>query len=245
MKIKKIDEILKNNPYPGRGIIFGRNPGGNKAVIAYFIMGRSENSRNRVFVESGNNGENVRSMAFDESKVTDPSLIIYTPVRVMGNRVFVTNGSQTDTIAQAMDVQSTFERALKLIEFEPDAPYYTPRISGVLHFLEFESRKFNYALSIAKTANGDPASCQRFHYSYYEPLAGEGHFIHTYANDSEKLPSFSGEPPTIEIPGSIDEFTDMLWNSMDNNNKISLFTRYVDAATGEYESRIINKNKKG
>ncbi|MDR0197203.1 MAG: IMP cyclohydrolase, partial [Oscillospiraceae bacterium] len=186
-------------------------------------------------------GKNVRSKAFDESKVTDPSLIIYTPVRIMGNKVIVSNGDHTDAIAEFMDVQMTFEQALRYCDFESDEPYYTPRISGIVHFAEYESRKFNYALSIIKSANGNPGSCQRFLFSYNNPVAGFGHFIHTYKRDGEPLPSFEGEPILIETCNDIDEFTRLIWDNLDSNNKISLFTRFIDVGTGEFESRIINK----
>jgi len=244
MEIKKIGELLKLNPYQGRGIIMGRVPAGNKAALAYFIMGRSENSRNRIFVESGGKAKNIRSKAFDESKVIDPSLIIYTAVRVYDNRVIITNGDHTDKIVKLMDKQMTFEQALREIDFEPDAPFYTPRISSIMHFCFGESRRFNYAMAISKTAGGDPTSCQRFLYAYNSPIAGQGHFIHTYMSDREPMPSFTGEPHTIEIPDNIDDFTNSIWDNLDNNNKISLFTRYINVSSGEDESRIINKNVK-
>ena len=236
--MKKISEVLQSHAYPGRGIIMGMTPDGNKAAIAYFIMGRSENSRNRVFVDEG---DNLRTQAFDESKVTDPSLIIYNPVKTdMGkSRVIVTNGVQTDGIAQLMDKkQLTFERALQFIEFEPDAPIYTPRISSIMNL-----REFNYALSIAKTADGNPDSCSRFVYSY-EPVAGQGHFIHTYDHENKELkllPSFAGEPIAIEIDADIDVFTDNIWSSLNADNKVSLFTRFIDLDSKKAESRVINK----
>ena len=227
---------LKGNSYPGRGIVIGRTPEGTKAVMAYFIMGRSENSRNRVFVKDG---EGIRTQAFEPSKMTDPSLVIYAPVRVLGNKTIVTNGDQTDTIYEGMDKQLTFEQSLRSREFEPDGPNYTPRISGILHI---ENGKFNYAMSILKSADGNPASCNRFTFAYENPMAGEGHFIHTYIGDGNPLPSFEGEPKKVNIPDSIEEFTNLLWENLNEENKVSLFVRYVDIATGTYETRIVNKN---
>lgn len=237
MKAISIANELSGNPYPGRGIIIGRSKDGKKAVTAYFIMGRSSNSRNRVFVEDG---EGIRTQAFDPDKLEDPSLIIYAPVRVLGNKTIVTNGDQTDTIYEGMDKQLTFEQSLRSREFEPDAPNYTPRISGIMHI---ESGSFNYAMSILKSNNGNPDSCLRYTFAYENPLAGQGHFIHTYQSDGNPLPSFEGEPKLIEISGDIDELTELLWNSLNEDNKVSLFVRYIDIATGKYESRIVNKNK--
>ena len=237
MDTRNLANELSSNSYPGRGIVIGKSSDGKYAVTAYFIMGRSENSRNRVFVEDGNG---IRTKAFDESKLTDPSLIIYAPVRVLGNKTIVTNGDQTDTIFDGMEKNMTFEESLRSREFEPDAPNYTPRISGVMHI---ENGKYNYEMSILKSNNGDPSSCNRFTYSYENPKAGEGRFIHTYMNDGNPLPSFEGEPKVVEIKGSIDEFKDMIWNSLNEDNKVSLFVRYVNIETGEVESRIVNKNK--
>ena len=237
MEMLSIEKELQENSYPGRGIIIGRSADGAKAVAAYFIMGRSENSRNRVFVEDG---EGIRTQAFDESKLTDPSLIIYAPVRVLGNKTIVTNGDQTDTIYEGMDRQMTFEQALRSREFEPDAPNYTPRISGIMHV---EGGKFNYAMSILKSRNGDPGSCCRYTFAYENAVPGEGHFIHTYMHDGNPLPSFEGEPKPVEIEGNIDEFTDKVWNSLNEDNKVSLFVRFIDIETGKWESRIVNKNK--
>ena len=231
-----LQQELKENSYPGRGIILGKSLNGKYAVSAYFIMGRSTNSRNRIFVEDG---EGIRTQAFDPSKLEDPSLIIYAPVRVLGNKTIVTNGDQTDTIYEGMDKQLTFEQSLRTREFEPDAPNYTPRISGIIHL---EKKSFNYALSIIKSNHGDPDSCERFTYAYENPKAGEGHFIHTYMHDGNPLPSFEGEPRTVEIPDNIDDFAGMLWNSLNEDNKVSLFVRYIDVETGKYETRIINKN---
>lgn len=237
MEMLSIEKELQENSYPGRGIIIGRSADGKKAVTAYFIMGRSENSRNRVFVEDG---EGIRTQAFDESKLTDPSLIIYAPVRVLGNKTIVTNGDQTDTIYEGMDRQMTFEQSLRSREFEPDAPNYTPRISGIMHV---EGGKFNYAMSILKSRNGDPGSCCRYTFAYENAVPGEGHFIHTYMHDGNPLPSFEGEPKRIAISDDMDAFADTLWSSLNEDNKVSLFVRYIDIATGTYESKIINKNK--
>ncbi len=237
--MKKIDiyNELKNNDYPGRGIVIGKSADGKKAVTAYFIMGRSVNSRNRVFVEDGCG---IRTQAFDPSKLSDPHLIIYAPVRVLGNKTIVTNGDQTDTIYELMNQQLTFEQALRTREFEDDAPNYTPRISGIM---KVENGDYSYAMSILKSANGNGASCQRFTFSYKAPVAGEGHFIHTYMGDGNPLPSFEGEPKLVEIPNDIEEFTENLWTSLNEDNKVSLFVRFIDIETGKTESRIINKNK--
>lgn len=237
MKMLSIAEELAGNSYPGRGIIIGKSTDGKKAVTAYFIMGRSENSRNRVFVEEG---EGIRTEAFDPSKLVDPSLIIYAPVRVLGNKTIVTNGDQTDTIYEGMDKQLTFEQSLRSREFEPDEPNYTPRISGVMHL---ENGTYNYAMSILKSNNGNPEACNRYTFAYQNPVNGEGHFIHTYMGDGNPLPSFEGEPKLIAIQDEIDDFTELLWNHLNEDNKVSLFVRYIDIATGEYETRIVNKNK--
>ena len=237
MKMISIEKELKENSYPGRGIVIGRSADGTKAVTAYFIMGRSENSRNRVFVEDG---EGIRTQAFDPSKLTDPSLIIYAPVRVLGNKTIVTNGDQTDTIYEGMDKQLTFEQSLRSREFEPDGPNYTPRISGVMHI---ENGNFNYAMSILKSNNGNPDSCNRYTFAYENPVAGEAHFIHTYMHDGNPLPSFEGEPKLVEAMDNMEEFADLLWNSLNEENKVSLFVRYIDIETGEYETKIVNKNK--
>lgn len=237
MKMLSIEQELKSNSYPGRGIIIGKSPDGKKAVTAYFIMGRSENSRNRVFVEDG---EGIRTQAFDPSKLTDPSLIIYAPVRVLGNKTIVTNGDQTDTIYEGMDKQLTFEQSLRSREFEPDGPNYTPRISGVMHI---ENGNFNYAMSILKSNNGNPDSCNRYTFAYENPVAGEAHFIHTYMHDGDPLPSFEGEPKLVEAMDNMEEFADLLWNSLNEENKVSLFVRYIDIETGNYETKIVNKNK--
>lgn len=237
MNMLSLEQELKSNAYPGRGIVIGKTPDGKKAVTAYFIMGRSANSRNRVFVEDG---EGIRTQAFDPSKLEDPSLIIYAPVRVLGNKTIVTNGDQTDTIYEGMDKQLTFEQSLRCREFEPDGPNYTPRISGIMHI---ENGSYNYAMSILKSNNGNPDACNRYTFAYENPVAGEGHFIHTYMHDGNPLPSFEGEPKWVGMMDDMDAFTDMLWNSLNEDNKVSLFVRYIDIATGSYETRIVNKNK--
>ncbi len=231
-----LEQELKNNSYPGRGIIIGRSADGTKAVTAYFIMGRSENSRNRVFVTEG---EGIRTEAFDPSKLTDPSLIIYAPVRVLGNKTIVTNGDQTDTIYEGLDRQLTFEQSLRSREFEPDGPNYTPRISGVMHI---ENGKYSYAMSILKSNNGNPDACLRYTYAYENAIPGEGRFIHTYKCDGNPLPSFEGEPKLVDIPNDMHEFAELLWNNLNEDNKVSLFVRYIDIETGKYETTIINKN---
>lgn len=236
MRMLSLKEELESNAYPGRGIVIGKSADGKYAVTAYFIMGRSSNSRNRVFVEEG---QGIRTQAFDPSKLEDPSLIIYAPVRVLGNKTIVTNGDQTDTIYEGMDKQLTFEQSLRSREFEPDGPNYTPRISGIMHL---ENGSYNYAMSILKSNNGNPESCNRYTFAYQNPAAGEGHFIHTYMHDGNPLPSFEGEPKLVEIPDDMDAFTDMIWNSLNEENKVSLFVRYIEIATGEYRSRIVNKN---
>ena len=220
MQMLSLEKELKENAYPGRGIVIGKSPNGKYAVTAYFIMGRSENSRNRVFVEDG---DGIRTQAFDPSKLSDPSLIIYAPVRVLGNKTIVTNGDQTDTIYELMDKQQTFEQALRTREFEPDGP--------------------NYAMSILKSNNRNPDACNRYTFAYSNPVNGEGHFIHTYMCDGNPLPSFEGEPKLVEMSDDMEAFTNMLWESLNEDNKVSLFVRYIDIATGETKSTIVNKNK--
>ena len=237
MKTLDIATLLRENAYPGRGIILGKTPDGKNAVIAYFIMGRSVNSRNRVFEATA---DGIRTKAFDESKLSDPHLIIYSPVRVLGNKTIVTNGDQTDTIYDHMDRQETFEQSLRTREYEDDAPNYTPRISGIVHM---EDDSFNYAMSILKSADGNPDSVHRFTFSYNNPLCGEGHFIHTYMGDGNPLPSFEGEPEKIATVDDIDAFTDMLWNSLNEDNKVSLFVRYINVETKQATARIVNKNQ--
>ncbi|MBR2907513.1 MAG: IMP cyclohydrolase [Clostridia bacterium] len=237
MKVSTINEELRSLAYHGRGIIIGKSADSKKAVTAYFIMGRSENSRNRVFVAEG---DAMRTKAYDESKMTDPHLIIYYPVRVLGNKTIVTNGDQTDTIYELMDKQMTFEQALRTREFEDDKPNFTPRISGIIHR---EDGSMNFAMSILKSAEGDESSCERFTYAYSNPVAGKAKFIHTYNCDGNPLPSFEGEPKTLELPDvDIDELTDLIWTNLNEDNKVSLFVRYIDLASGECETRIVNKN---
>ena len=237
MKVTSIANELNSLAYHGRGIIIGKSADSKKAVTAYFIMGRSVNSRNRVFVAEG---DAMRTKAFDESKMVDPHLIIYYPVRVLGSKTIVTNGDQTDTIYNLMDKQMTFEQALRTREFEDDAPNFTPRISGIIHH---ENGEMNYALSILKSAEGDDSSCERFTYAYEKPLAGKAKFIHTYNGDGDPLPSFEGEPKTLELPEmDIDALTDLIWNNLNEDNKVSLFVRYIDLADGKTETRIVNKN---
>ena len=225
---------LSENSYPGRGILLGRSADNTKAVIAYFIMGRSENSRNRIF-ETTDDG--IRTKAFDESKMVDPSLIIYHPVRVVEGTTIVTNGDQTDTVADAFRDGTGWVRALRTREFEPDGPNYTPRISGMVR------PDGSYRLSILKSADGDPACCQRFFFEYDTPIAGQGHFISTYETDGNPLPSFQGAPKTVAMGSeSLKDFGDGLWESLNADNKVSLFVRYIDLKNGETESLIYNKH---
>ena len=222
MKMLSLEQELKGNAYPGRGIVIGKSEDGKYAVTAYFIMGRSENSRNRVFVTEG---DGIRTQAYDPSKLTDPSLIIYAPVRVLGKETIVTNGDQTDTVYDGISKGLTFEQSLRSREFEPDAPNYTPRISGML---TVENGRFDYQMSILKSNNGNPAACNRYTFSYENPVAGEGHFIHTYLCDGNPLPSFEGEPNLVAIQDNIEIFTELLWNSLNADNKVSLFVRYIN-----------------
>ena len=236
MILRHLSEELSASTYPGRGIVVGRSEDGRYAVTAYFIMGRSVNSRNRVFVEDG---EGIRTQAYDPSKMEDPSLIIYAPVRVLGTNTIVTNGDQTDTIWQGLQEGKTFGESLRSREFEPDAPNYTPRISALL---DTRGGEYEYRMSILKSADGDPSCCERFTYSYDNPKAGEGHFIHTYQCDGDPLPSFEGEPARVDVTGDIDSFTDLVWNSLNEDNKVSLFVRFIDIENGTYSTRIVNKN---
>ena len=228
-----IYEDLKSNSYPGRGIVIGKNADNKNMVVAYFIMGRSENSRNRIFIEDGCG---IKTKAFDDSKLTDPSLIIYSPVRVLGDDLIVTNGDQTDTIYDFMKDGKTFEEALRTRTFEPDPPNFTPRISGVVN-------GGNYKLSILKSADGNEASARRYFYEYYDTPAGMGHFIHTYKCDGNPIPSFVGEPKQVELSGDIDEFTLKMWENLNPDNKVSLFVRYINLENGTTETRIVNKNQ--
>ena len=230
MEMLSLEKELKENSYPGRGIVIGRSADGKKAVTAYFIMGRSENSRNRVFVEDG---EGIRTQAFDPSKLTDPSLIIYAPVRVLGNKTIVTNGDQTDTIYEGMDHQLTFEQSLRSREFEPDGPNYTPRISGIMHV---ENGSYSYAMSILKSNNGDPSSCNRYTFAYQNAKAGEGHFIHTYQCDGNPIPSFAGEPEKVALHGDIEQLALDTWMNLNEDNKVSLYANVNGEVT------IFNKN---
>ena len=234
-KINCIKELLSSNTYPGRGIIIGKSEDGKKAVTAYFIMGRSENSRNRVFIE---NGEEVIIHPFDASKVEDPSLIIYSPIRVYENNLIVTNGDQTDTVYDGLEAGMSFEDALTQREFEPDAPNFTPRISGMI---TFDENDFTYKMNILKSADAQGTACNRFNYAY-KSLAGLGHFIHTYVCDGNPIPTFQGEPERVFIPSDIDEFTQAIWSTLNEQNKISLYVRFVDLETGDVENRMINKN---
>ena len=233
MELFNLEKLLKENSYPGRGIVLGMTKDGKNAVIAYFIMGRSENSRNRIFVTED---ENMKTEAFDPAKLVDPSLIIYYPVRTFGETTIVTNDDQTDTIFTALNAGKSFEDALRTREFEPDAPNYTPRISGIIE------KDGSYKLSILKSANGNGASCERFFYEYNQPIAGEGRFIHTYLHDGTPIPSFEGDPTRVVIDGDIDQFTASLWESLNPENKVSLFTRFINLKTGKTETKIVNKN---
>ena len=234
MKAVELTNLLKENTYPGRGIALGITPNGKQAVMVYFIMGRSANSRNRVFdpIEGG-----IRTMAADPAKLEDPSLIIYNPVRTLGNDHIVTNGDQTDTIYEHIQQGKTFEDALRTRTFEPDGPNWTPRISGLLHW---EKDSASYKLSILKSADGNGDSARRYFFEYPQPVAGEGHFIHTYQKDESPLPSFEGEPRKISIPENIKDFANAVWESLNADNKVSLFIRTIDLATGETEDTIYN-----
>lgn len=235
MKPVDLYEELKGNSYPGRGIVIGKSQDGKSAVTAYFIMGRSVNSRNRVFEAEG---ENLRTRAFDPALLSDPSLVIYFPVRMFDGGMIVTNGDQTDTVYEFLQAGKTFEEALRTRTFEPDPPIFTPRISGIL---EFSDSGFTYKLSILKSTDGDESYAQRQFFEY-EPKAGLGHFIHTYQGDGDPVPSFEGEPTPVNLSGDIDSFTSGLWENLNEANKVSLFVRYIDLATGKSETRIVNKN---
>ena len=237
MKQVSLADELRSHEYPGRGIVIGRSEDGKYAVTVYFIMGRSENSRNRIFVEDG---DGIRTEAFDPSKMVDPSLIIYAPVRVLGNETIVTNGDQTDTIYEGLAKGKTFDQALRTRMFEPDAPNYTPRISGLLYV---EEGAFDYQLSILKSSEGRPEECLRYTFYYDSPFPGEGRLIHTYERNEEPLPAFEGEPTRVTISGDIDTLTESVWNSLHEDTKVSLFVRFIDIETGKWESRIVNKNQ--
>jgi IMP cyclohydrolase len=237
MEKRTLKQELGENVYPGRGIIVGRSEDGKYAVTAYFIMGRSSNSRNRVFVTEG---EGIRTEAFDPALLEDPSLIIYAPVRVLGTNTIVTNGDQTDTIYEGMEKGLTFEQSLRSRTFEPDGPNFTPRISANMHV---EDGKYDISMSILKSDDGDPECTNRYLFTYDNPKAGIGRFIHTYMTDGNPLPSFEGEPAVVGISGDIDAFTAEVWDNLNEDNKVSLFVRYIDIATGETQTRIVNKNK--
>ena len=236
MNIALLKDAVSATTYPGRGIILGTNDAG-KAVAAYFIMGRSVNSRNRVFMPQG---DGLRTEAFDPAKLSDPSLVIYNAVRVLGDTTIVTNGDQTDTIYDHMVSGGSFETALNSRTFEPDAPNYTPRISGIINMV---SDSFSYRLSILKSAMGNPAVCQRYFYDYDRPMTGVGHFIHTYSADGNPLPSFEGEPEPVKLSGDIDRIASEIWENLNEENKISLFVRVIDPKVHSFTTRIINKNK--
>ncbi len=237
MKIRDIATELKNNAYPGRGILLGRSADHKSAVIAYFIMGRSENSRNRIFVETE---DGIRTEAFDPSKLSDPSLIIYHPVRMVGRTTVVTNGDQTDTVADALLAGKSYIDALRTRCFEPDPPNYTPRISGVVE------ADGSYCLSILKSFDGNPSCNKRFFFEYDAPMAGFGHFIHTYMSDGDPLPSFEGEPETVGVDApDADALADLLWENLNPDHKVSLYVSYIDIATGNASSVIKNKNNEG
>lgn len=235
-KIDRLNQVLAGNSYPGRGIVVGKSENGKSAVFAYFIMGRSENSRNRVFVE---NGDDVTIYPFDESKVEDPSLIIYSPVRRYKNSYIVTNGDQTDTVYDGLKDGKCFTRALKSRCFEPDAPNFTPRISAILNLDD----QFSYKMSILKSATADGAACNRYTFDY-APIAGLGHFIHTYNCDGNPIPTFTGEPERVAIGNDIDEFANGIWNNLNATNKVSAYVAYIDLASGEKTSRLFNKHSK-
>ena len=235
-KINDIGQLINGNPYVGRGIVIGKTADGKKAAAAYFIMGRSANSRNRVFTIK--EGE-IFTEPFDVSKVEDPSLIIYAAIRSFENKLIVTNGDQTNTIYDGLKAGKSFSQALTAREFEPDAPNLTPRISGMLSFADND---FSYEMSILKSADAEGTACNRYSFSF-AALNGLGHFIHTYVTDGNPIPTFQGEPERVAIPDCIDCFTSSIWENLDENNKISLYTRYIDLETGSYEERLINKNK--
>ncbi len=234
-KINNIGELIKDNEYVGRGIVIGKTSDGTKAAVAYFIMGRSENSRNRIFKEED---EDITIYPFDESKVEDPSLIIYHPIRVIDNKLIVTNGDQTDTIYDYVKEGKTFKEALETRQFEPDAPNYTPRISGML---TFDGGDFKYSMSILKSLDADGTECARYTFDY-KPMKGLGHFIHTYECNGNPIPTFQGEPERVEVPNDIDEFAENLWNNLNDDNKISLYVRYIDLGDGAVQSVMYNKN---
>ena len=234
--VNNMGALIKDNSYVGRGIVIGKSADGEKAAFAYVIMGRSENSRNRIFTE---NGDDVTIYPFDASKVEDPSLIIYSPVRKIGNSLIVTNGDQTDTVYDFVKEGKSFEEALETREFEPDSPNFTPRISGIMNFADDD---FSYKMSILKSADAQGSECNRYTFSY-KALSGLGHFIHTYNHDGNPIPTFTGEPERVEIPNDIDEFTTNIWENLNEDNKISIYVRYINLKDGSVENRMINKNQ--
>ena len=236
MKLKKLEELLKNNTYPGRGIVVGKSADDKHAVVAYFIMGRSENSRNRVFEETN---DGITTKAFDETKLSDPRLIIYRPIRKQGNTLVVTNGDQTDTVIEGFSQGKTFQEALRTRTFEPDAPNFTPRISAQIRF----GAQFSYEMSLIKSDNGNPKSVLRYFYEYAQPQRGQGRFLHTYHSDGDPIPSFQGEPHAVEIAGDIECFTATLWENLNAENKVSLYTCYIELTGGKTRTKIVNKNK--
>ena len=235
-EVKSMHDRLEGNTYPGRGIVIGKSADGKHAVVAYFIMGRSANSRNRIFVERDGA---LFTEPFDASKVEDPRLIIYAAIRRFGSSLIVTNGDQTDTIYKGLVAGMSFDRSLAQRCFEPDPPNFTPRISGML---TFQNGDFSYKMSILKSGDEQGTFCNRFSF-HYGSQAGLGHFIHTYVCDGNPIPTFQGEPERVSIPNSIDDFTKEIWESLDENNKISLYVRYIDLATGAEENRLVNRNK--
>ena len=236
MNTQSLGTAVSRSTYPGRGIVMGFNEDGRHAVIAYFIMGRSENSRNRIFVEDV---DGVRTQAHDPAKMKDPSLVIYAPVRVLGNTTIVTNGDQTDTVYECLAGGGSFYEALRTRTFEPDPPNYTPRISGMM---VCAGEGMHYRLSILKSADGDPGSVRRCFYEYENPMWGVGHFIHTYMQDGDPLPSFDGEPEQVALGGGIDDIADTLWRHLDGENKVAVFVRFIDVETGETNTRIVNRH---
>lgn len=238
MEVRSIEEALSKTDYPGRGIIAGLSKDGQSAVAAYWIMGRSENSRNRIFVEDG---ESIRTEAFDETKLKDPHLIIYSPVRMLGSETIVTNGDQTDTIYDELKNGGSFYSAVMKRMFEDDNPNFTPRISALL---SIDEGKYRYSMSIIKSDRGDPSCVERFVFDYDSPRAGTARYIHTYEKNGDPLPSFEGEPEVLYLPDSIDEVTDAVWGSLNYENKISLYVRFINIKTGAFKSRMLNKNKR-
>ena len=234
-KIHDIGELVKDNEYVGRGIVIGKTPDGKKAATAYFIMGRSENSRNRIFSEEN---ENVKIYPNDEAKVEDPSLIIYYPIRKTENKLIVTNGDQTDTIYEFIKKGSSFIEALKTRQFEPDSPNFTPRISGMI---TFNNNDFTYEMSILKSMDAEGSQCARYHFDY-NSINGLGHFIHTYECNGNPIPTFQGEPERVSIPDDINEFAENIWNNLNSDNKISLYVRYIDLNDGSEQNVMYNKN---